>query len=904
MPVHPRVGGLSENEQSPVYTRRHWAKADQHDAGRLHLLEHHLADVSACFETLVAQPTIGRRLARTANRESLDQTTLARLAVFAALHDVGKVNTGFQTRIWRDSDLPDGSRPPRAGHTSDLVPVLLGTDHQTAQWFLDAIRWHTHMSKWDSDAGTTASTLFVAALAHHGRPLDLENPMPTNSQIWRRYGGLDPRGCAERIGSLVMKWYPTAFADTGTPLPSEPAFQHMFLGLCMLADWIGSSDDFFPFRDKPCENYMAAAREQAKRAIVAVGLDIGDQRDAFDDLPDFGQLFCSDGAWRPNAIQRLSASETPLSKRLVIVESETGSGKTEAALWRFARMYEQHLVDGLYFALPTRAAATQLHGRVITFVDRMFPTDDRPAPVLAVPGYIRAGDVTGRRFPNFQVWWEDGPDSATRHGRWAAESTKRFLAAQIAVGTVDQAMMAALQVNHSHLRAAALARNLLVVDEVHASDPYMRVILESLLDAHLGAGGYALLMSATLGSAARHRWILRQRRPHQVTRVALDEAIATPYPAVTVAASDGERVTAAGTNNQQKRIEVSAQPLMHDFAKTADLALAAARAGAKILVVRNTVRHAVATQRAIEDAVDAGAAALLFSCNRVHTLHTGRFAAADRRQLDDAVERQLGKHRPRGGRIVVGTQTLEQSLDIDADLLLTDLCPMDVLLQRIGRLHRHERRDRPTEYRSPTCVVLTPPCADLTPLLSRKPQASGRNGLGGFVYADVRILELTRRLVVKHSEGHEPWRIPEMNRELVERATHPVVLRELVEELGGAWRPHGQDVDGARLADNLTASNVVVRRDLTFLDRDVRFASDEYSIRTRLGNEGIEVGFDPAPSSPFDPATLIPQLTIPGHLAAGLAPEEPIVPSRGNGEFEFSVGLGRFAYDRLGLRRL
>ena len=165
-------------------------------------------------------------------------------------------------------------------------------------------------------------------------------------------------------------------------------------------------------------------------------------------------------------------------------------------------MYERKLVDGLYFALPTRAAASQMHDRVNRFIKRMMPNEHAPEPVLAVPGYVRAGDLTGQHLHNYQVSWDDTPDPETSKRRWAAESNKRFLAAQIAVGTVDQAMMAALQVNHSHLRAACLSRNLLIVDEVHASDPYMRVILEALLNTHVGAGGYALLMSATLGSAA------------------------------------------------------------------------------------------------------------------------------------------------------------------------------------------------------------------------------------------------------------------------------------------------------------------------------------------------------------------------------------------------------------------
>ena len=130
---------------------------------------------------------------------------------------------------------------------------------------------------------------------------------------------------------------------------------------------------------------------------------------------------------------------------------------------------------------------------------------------------------------------------------------------------------------------------------------------------------------------------------------------------------------------------MSAQPLMRDRYAVAERALHAARDGAKVLVVRNTVGYAIATQQALEELASGDEdRALLFSCRGVPTLHYGRFAAVDRRLLDREVEGCLGKGRRAGGLVVVGTQTLEQSLDIDADFLMTDLCPVDVLLQRIG----------------------------------------------------------------------------------------------------------------------------------------------------------------------------------------------------------------------------
>ena len=888
---------MTHTDRAPAYISRHWAKSDRQDRRRIHLLEHHLADVGACFEALLAQPTIRRRLAHTAGLDDLDHVTTARLAVFAALHDIGKVNVGFQTQIWGDEDRPPGEpKPHRAGHTLDLTPILTADDASTSKWFFDAIGWD-ELWQWDSDEGCTASALFVAGLSHHGAPLQLEGARHPNPRIWRPYGQLDPRRSVERIGMLVRQWFPDAFSSEARSLPPAPAFQHMFLGLCTLADWIGSDESHFEFCDEPRDDYFKYARIAAKNAISGIGLDISDQRYSFSELPAFSTLFGIGGS--PNAIQR-SAIEVPLDEPVVIIESETGSGKTEAALWRFAHMYEEGLVDGLYFALPTRAAASQLHSRVEQFVKRMFNGPNTPLCVLAVPGYLRAGEAAGKLLPDFRVLWDDDPDDATKKRRWAAEHAKRFLAAQIAVGTVDQAMMAALRVRHSHMRSACLARNLLVVDEVHASDPYMRVILEALLNAHLDAGGYALLMSATLGSVARRRWLFRPRRESQLPPISLLDAIDTGYPAISFRDPDGEVVLPSGENHQDKTVRIDALPAMHDFLSVAERALDAARAGAKVLLIRNTVPYAVQTHRAIEGAADPTDRELLFSCRGISTLHTGRFAAEDRKMLDEAVEARLGKERPRGGLVVVGTQTLEQSLDIDADLLITDLCPMDVLLQRIGRLHRHTREDRPSNYASPTCIVLTPTGDDLSSLISSASRGSPRNGLGT-VYPDLGILELTRRPVVKSTESGEPWNIPKMNRELVERTTHPEPLNALTKE-HDAWIEHRNEVEGVAIADNLTAKGAIVRRDKSFLDPEVVFADVEERIRTRLGDEGIEIKFDPAPPSPFDRAVSIARLTIPGHMSRGLTPDETIEHVAADGGFEFGVGDRRFAYDRLGLR--
>ncbi len=885
-------------ESVPVYTRSPWGKFDQ---GEIHLLEHHLADVGACFEALLAQHTIRKRLARSGGLDDLDDASVARLSILAALHDIGKANVGFQTRVWRDSDFPEGQRRPgRSGHYNELVPVLNGEDRRTAAWFFDALGWWWNaIESWDDRGGETVCALLVAALSHHGRPLHLEGGYSRNEDIWQRLGRLEPRQVVERIGGLVKDWFPAAFSD-GAPLPAAPEFQHMFLGLCNWSDWIGSNKMWFPYLDSPQHGYVLRAQQQAADAIQSLGLDVEQQRASFQDIPGFGGLFEIHGSSEPNAIQR-AAADTSLEEQLVIIESETGSGKTEAALWRFARMYKAALVDGLYFALPTRAAAVQIHDRVKRFVSNLFPAQHRPPVVLAVPGYYSGEDADSIGLPGYNPWWDD--HHATEKP-WATENPKRFLSAQIAVGTVDQAMMGALMIKNAHMRTACLSRNLLVVDEVHASDPYMRVVLEALLNAHTGAGGYALLMSATLGSAARHRW-LNHGRHNAGEGPTLEDAKNAPYPAISIKRTVGESLVGVRENGQDKSVRVETASEMRDFHAVAQRALEAAHSGAKVLVVRNTVGYAIRTQLALEEVAVLGYEGLLFDLGGKRTLHHGRFAAIDRQRLDKRIEEVLSrKDRSPGGRVVIGTQTLEQSLDIDADMLISDLCPVDVLLQRVGRLHRHRRENRPIGYKTPACVVLTPPYNDLSPLLRSGTDANGLGPHGG-VYEDLRTLEATLRLIEQHAE----WNIPKMNRSLVEQATHPYALDKIVQKMelkSEDWRVHANSIAGVGIAQGQIARFSIIRRDKSFFGPDnqnVVFRDVEERVRTRLGEDRIDVGFDSPPASPFDETARVDKLVVSARWLGGAEVPEavPAVPT--DGGFTFTIGDRHFTYDRLGLHR-
>lgn len=264
----------------------------------------------------------------------------------------------------------------------------------------------------------------------------------------------------------------------------------------------------------------------------------------------------------------------------------------------------------------------------------------------------------------------------------------------------------------------------------------------------------------------------------------------------------------------------------------------------------------------------------------------------------ETVEAQLGKGRPSGPLIVVGTQTLEQSLDLDADFLITDLCPMDVLLQRIGRLHRHLRpvEARPNAYREARVLVLTPAGGDLGPCLSRPRHGLGRFRDGGGVYADVRILEATRTLI----DAKPQVRIPADNRRLVEAATHPEALH-VIESLGTAWATHGQQVDGDTGARRTSAKLGLLPLDTAFVELGF---PDEVKLATRLGAADRVLTFDPPLQGPFGQKVRelpIRHHLLPPALPLEALPEEIVVE---HGGFRFRLADTHYRYSRVGLEKL
>lgn len=513
---------------------------------------------------------------------------------------------------------------------------------------------------------THGNQLYAAAAGHHGRPpfKDAE----TDFKRMLRDAGPDGVQDAADLTLQFQQLWPEA---AGVELDKYQArdLSWWLPGLIAAADWIGSNSLWFPARAPVLDlaDYLALARQQAETAVAEAGLasPLPSDRPLFDFPPRPMQTACA---------------EVPLTDgpMLAVIEDETGAGKTEAALILAQRMMLAGKGRGLYFALPTMATADAMFTRAAGVVGRMF--QGRPSVTLA---HGRAG---------LSVEFNDLVGQPTDGGgdivcsAWLADSRRRALLADVGIGTVDQALLSVLPTRFSTLRHFGLSSKILIVDEVHdLGDPYLAVALKQLLKAHRRAGGSAILLTATLP--------LRQRAELLAVYDGANENPA--YPALTVAGGVArvdfpQTVGARGPVRMQR---------LDDAAQAVALLTQMAGQGAACVWVRNAVDDAIA---AVEALRVAGIEADL--------LHA-RFALCDRKRREAGVITRFGKAgQGREGRVLVATQVVESSMDLDFDVMVSDLAPVAALVQRAGRLWRHmdlrPQASRPVQ--APVLYVVSP----------------------------------------------------------------------------------------------------------------------------------------------------------------------------------------------------
>lgn len=575
-----------------------------------HPAVYHMLDVAAVAEILIAPFGFPKPLADA-------------LVLLTALHDLGKISAPFMAMLregriqpWRHWQMTE----TLLRHHDALFERQLGS------------RWQRRFA------------IYAATAGHHGKPPGLSTG--DLDRALALCGDLAVQDAGTVIEEFCLLWPDASLAEVDKD--QAIALSWWLPGLVTAADWIGSNAGWFPpvAADLTAAGYLAASRDKAGLAVAQAGL----QGVAISDRELFGF------ALRP---MQAACAGIPLpdGPTLAVIEDETGAGKTEAALILAQRMMLAGKGRGLFFALPTMATADAMFARAADVVGRMF--EMTPSVTLA-----HGRSALSQRFRDVLNAAPGDSDDITCTP-WLAETRRKALLADVGVGTVDQALLAALPTRFNTLRHFGLSSKILIVDEVHEiGEPYMAGVLEQLLRQHRGMGGSAILLTATLP--------LDLRRKLLAVYGGVSESLA--YPALSLssgtARTDLPQVTGARGPVRVERLGSMAEAV----ALLADRA----RQGAACAWVRNAVDDAIAAVLALREA---GVEADL--------LHA-RFALTDRKRIEGAALSRFGKDgQGRAGNVLVSTQVIESSLDLDFDVMVSDLAPMAALVQRAGRLWRH-----------------------------------------------------------------------------------------------------------------------------------------------------------------------------------------------------------------------
>lgn len=473
-----------------------------------------------------------------------------------------------------------------------------------------------------------------------------------------------------------------------------PAATAVLTGFIILADWLGSDEAFFHCEPQlTLDEYLPLSRARACAAVEQAGF-LGSR--PAPEWPGFTPLFPAIREPRPlqQAIDHLP-DDAVAGPGLFIIEAPTGEGKTEAALALARRISASTGCDELYVALPTMATSNQMFTRVYDYLQR---TLGEASAVKLVHGQAFLIEDDLRAQIRGDVRDPESPAAAVP--TWFAPR-KRALLAPWGVGTVDQAELTVLNARHYMLRLLGLAGKVVIIDEVHAYDTYMSTVIDHALWWLAALGSPVILLSATLPIARHRELAAAYRRGLLDATWSIDTEADLPYPLLAYYVLGGvKRVPLAAAANRRLGLRFIAERTPDE---EAERLLALVEHGGVICRITNTVRRAQAIYRAVR------ARAATDEMLQIRLLHA-RMPGNERLARERAVAAEVGPDRERTESdriIVVGTQVLEQSLDLDFDLLLSDLAPVDLLLQRAGRLHRHPTRAwRPPGMATPVLEVV------------------------------------------------------------------------------------------------------------------------------------------------------------------------------------------------------
>jgi len=788
----------------------YWGKAGRgDDADRYHLLVYHSLDVAAVGNVILQKdPLLMRWLSERTpiSSESLPSV----ICFFLALHDIGKFSERFQNLRGDLLYLLQGKQTQKEyilRHDEmgkSLIDDIIWEEAWEQNWlgldqsdtYYDSLDWKWAWSSW-----------FSAICGHHGRP-PAQNGKSSGyfSDADQNASGIFAEKCAEFFLNPAPHDPLTGSDDLEKSLADS---SWLLAGLAVLSDWIGSGSDFgFIKEPMPLEKYWADyALPRAEEAVLSSGV----APCTISDKTGFNSLFPDFTATPLQAM----VSEHPLSTgpQLVIIEEATGSGKTEAAITLSHRIMAEHGAEGIFFGLPTMATSNAMYGRLAKIYGRIFAPGEHPWIVLAhSASHLNTGFQESLYRDTQGSYGSDEQTASAACTAWLADNRKKSLLATVGVGTIDQALMSVLPYRHQSLRLLGLSRHVLVVDEVHAYDPYMNELLRKLLEFHATLGGSAILLSATLPEHQRQKLVDSYAKGLGTNSSRIEK---NEFPLITRVSSDGvDEIPSSTCERTHRTVGVqifSSLDQVHTYLRNA------VATGRCACWVRNTV----------DDAVDAYTdLASEFGEEKI-TLFHARFAMGDRNRIEKYVTSIFGpdsSDEDRKGRILIATQVVEQSLDLDFDFMVSDLAPMDLIIQRAGRLHRN--KEKHPGRGEPVLGVFSPPFTD-------NPDKDWYQRFfpgGGYVYPNHGQLWLTAKLLSEQKQII----MPDEARFLIEGVFSKIAEKSIPESL--MW--HELRSEGKAQADRSLAALNALNVSEGYKSSDLHW-QEESRTPTRLGDDSI-----------------------------------------------------------------
>ena len=675
---------------------RLWAKTNS-ATGQWHPLLYHLTETSAVASLLWDEILAHSTSKVIADSLGLPFDEARQWSLFlVGAHDLGKASPSFQCK-WTPSVLPLqqlGFRFP-----ANVMPIPHGR--------VSSIELAKILEKRGVER-RVAKEVARTVGGHHGifdapSVLQQSSPQAIGEGLW------------EESRTWIIDWLAKQHDLSGLPAKRELAGLTLLAGLTTVSDWIASSEEHFPYRSESLEppggldGLLSESKHKAGAALDRLGW----RTRLLLPQPLYFRKFFGISP-RPLQTECIRISADLDSPSLVIVEAPMGEGKTEAALFVAEHQKQRYGLRGSYIALPTQAASNQMFGRVVKALSQ--GAAEGIAHLLLLHGHASLSaefnDLKSKGQTGFlvsSVEPDGSTDAQVMAGEWFTHR-KRGLLARYGVGTVDQALMAALQSKHVFVRLLGLAGKVVVIDEVHAYDTYMSALLERLLAWLRAIGTSVVMLSATLPNLRRAALVKAFAGECEIP------SEVSPYPCVTVVSRGQVRTKAFAAFAPGKRILL--EPVPSETTPLADWLRDRISSGGCAAVVCNTVSRAqeiyeACRQRMPEDAEDGAPV--------VDLLHS-RFPFEEREVREQRTLKRFGNSgdavRP-ASAVLVATQIIEQSLDIDFDLMVSELPPVDLLFQRAGRLHRHERGPPPTGEMPMLGLIETPLTAEGAPDFSK-----------------------------------------------------------------------------------------------------------------------------------------------------------------------------------------